>query len=75
MSRQTKTDKVRAMLSRPRGASLVAICKATGWQPHSARAALSGLRTSGYAIERERPEDNKAGASIYRITAQPGVGA
>ena len=25
---------------------------ATGWQPHSARAALSGLRKAGHAIER-----------------------
>ena len=42
--KQTKTDKVRAMLARPEGTSLDAICKSTGWQPHSARAVLSGLR-------------------------------
>ena len=70
---QTKTDKVRAMLSQPKGASLEAICKATGWQPHSARAVLSGLRKAGYTIEREIPEGSKTGASIYRITAVPEV--
>lgn len=70
-SKQTKTDKVRAMLRKPAGASLEAICKATGWQPHSARAVLSGLRKAGYTIEREVPEGSKTGASVYRITASP----
>ena len=70
-NRQTKTDKVRAMLSQPKGASLEAICKATGWQPHSARAVLSGLRKAGHTIEREIPEGSKTGASIYRITSSP----
>lgn len=68
--RQTKTDKVRAMLDRPQGASLEAICTATGWQPHSARAVLSGLRKAGHLIART-PGDGKAGNSVYRITAVP----
>lgn len=68
--KQTKTEKVRAMLARPQGASLAAICKATGWQPHSARAVLSGLRKAGYTVEREAAEE-KGGPSIYRITATP----
>ena len=67
--RQTKTDKVRAMLARPQGATLEAICKATGWQPHSARAVLSGLRKAGDTIEREALADGKGGGSVYRITA------
>jgi hypothetical protein len=70
-TKQTKTDKVRAMLARPQGATLEAICKATGWQAHSARAVLSGLRKAGYTIEREIPEGSKIGASVYRITAAP----
>lgn len=69
--KQTKTDKVRAMLSQSKGASLEAICKATGWQPHSARAVVSGLRKAGYTIEREIPQDSKTGTSVYRITASP----
>ena len=72
-AKQTKTDKVRAMLARPQGESLEAICKASGWQPHSARAALSGLRKAGFTIEREMPEGSKTGASVYRITASPEV--
>jgi len=70
-SKQTKTDTVRAMLSQSKGASLEAICKATGWQPHSARAVLSGLRKAGYTIEREISEGSKTGASVYRMTAAP----
>lgn len=66
---QTKTDKVRAMLARPQGATLEAICKATGWQPHSARAVLSGLRKAGATIDREAPDEGKGGGSVYRITA------
>ena len=68
---QSKTDKVRSILARPQGARMDAICKATGWQPHSARAALSGLRKAGYTIEREAAGDGKGGSSIYRITAAP----
>ncbi len=64
--RQTKTARVRAMLEQPGGASLDAICAATGWQPHSVRAALSGLRKVGCVIERT-PDPDKAGGSIYRI--------
>ncbi len=65
-TKQTKIGKVQSMLQRPAGANLQAICKATGWQPHSARAALSGLRKAGHLIERP-PGDGKT-ASIYRIT-------
>lgn len=66
MSRPTKIAKVQALLERPNGASLDDLCKATGWQPHSARAALSGLRKAGHALERA-PGDGKTGTSIYRI--------
>lgn len=68
---QTKKDKVRAMLERPDGATLDAICKATGWQAHSARAVLSGFRKEGCVIDRSAPSGGMAGASRYRITASP----
>lgn len=66
----TKISGVLAMLEKPKSASLDALCKATGWQPHSARAALSGLRKAGHAIER-LPGDGKGGGPIYRITSVP----
>lgn len=46
-SKTTKIETVRALLAAPDGVSLEALCAATGWQPHSARAALSGLRKAG----------------------------
>lgn len=68
--KQTKTVRLQAMLMRPTGTSLAAICKTTGWQAHSARAALSGLRKSGHVIERTVSPD-KAVGSVYRIV--PGL--
>lgn len=38
------------LLHRPGGASLDDMVAATSWQPHSARAVLSGLRKKGHAI-------------------------
>ncbi len=69
-AKQSKTDLVRRMLEKPKGARLEAICKATGWQAHSARAMLSGLRKAGYQIERSAAE-GKSGGSVYRISAGP----
>ncbi|MCA0872181.1 DUF3489 domain-containing protein [Seohaeicola saemankumensis] len=69
-TKHTKTAKVQAMLRRPSGATLEAICKATGWQPHSARAVLSGLRKTGFTIERQAGA-GKDGTSVYRIAADP----
>jgi hypothetical protein len=69
-SKATKIGNVTRMLTRPQGASLEAICKATGWQAHSARAALSGLRKAGHRIERT-PADGAKGGSVYRIVNAP----
>ena len=43
----TKTDAVLKLLGRQRGATVAQLQKATGWQPHSVRAALAGLRQEG----------------------------
>jgi hypothetical protein len=52
------------LLGRKKGAGLEELTAATGWLPHTARAALTGLRRRGYAVERERSEK---GGSVYRI--------
>jgi hypothetical protein len=52
------------LLARKRGAGIEELASATGWLPHTTRAALTGLRKRGYAIERERSEK---GGSVYRI--------
>jgi Protein of unknown function (DUF3489) len=56
------------MLSREDGASLDALVKVTGWLPHTTRAALTGLRKKGYALERLRDESK---GSLYRIVEKP----
>ena len=70
-SRKTKTALVCEMLTRPDGAKLEELCKATGWQAHTVRAALSGLRKAGHVIERGK---DAAGQSVYRIAAPDEAG-
>jgi Protein of unknown function (DUF3489) len=53
-----------AMLTNDKGATLAALAKATSWLPHTTRAAMTGLRKRGFAIERTHHE--KLG-SLYRI--------
>ncbi|OYW62136.1 MAG: hypothetical protein B7Z31_01720 [Rhodobacterales bacterium 12-65-15] len=52
--RQTKASLMRSRLGEPGGASLAALMAATGWQAHTIRAALSGLRKQGLTITRRR---------------------
>jgi hypothetical protein len=69
--RRTRTDSKQAqvieMLRRPQGASVVAIMKATGWQPHSVRGFLAGVvrKKLGLSIVSEKSSDER----LYRIIA------
>ncbi len=47
------------------GATLAELVAATGWLPHTTRAALTGLRKRGYAVGIDRAD--KARGSVYRI--------
>lgn len=62
-------EMVAAMLREPGGAAIGAVCKATKWLPHTARARISvnvsKLLKAGERIERTRPE--KGGESVYAI--------
>jgi hypothetical protein len=69
-ARETKAAILRKLLSRKAGADLAALQSATGWQAHSVRAALSGLRKAGYAIDRAEPAKPGEGA-VYRIASGP----
>jgi hypothetical protein len=55
-------------LQRADGATLIDLTQATGWLPHTTRAALTGLRKRGYAVICERIG---AGGSVYRISDAP----
>jgi hypothetical protein len=61
----SKQALVLSMLQRKVGASLADLASATGWLPHTTRAALTGLRKRGYMLERSRPEEGKH--SVYRV--------
>ena len=44
----SKKAHVLSLLSRPQGATIDDLLRATGWLPHTTRAALTGLRKEGY---------------------------
>ncbi len=54
------------MISRPQGATIDALIDATGWLRHTTRAALTGLRKRGFAIQRVAQQD---APSLYMIGA------
>jgi Protein of unknown function (DUF3489) len=60
------------LLSKQQGATLHALIEATGWLPHTTRAALTGLRKRGFAVERIR---NATKGSFYRIANDPNAAA
>ena len=61
--RQTKAALLRERLSDPGGVSLAVLIEAIGWQAHTLRAALSGLRKEGLTVMRHREGDD----TIYAI--------
>jgi Protein of unknown function (DUF3489) len=68
----TKIAKIIALLQRGDGATLAELVAATGWLPHTTRAALTGLRKRGYAIAIDRTD--KPRGSVYRIEATEMIG-
>jgi Protein of unknown function (DUF3489) len=69
----TKQALIVEMLSKDRGATLDALIGATGWLPHTTRAALTGLRKKGYVIERIGGEGK--GPSAYWVVPATKVAA
>lgn len=60
----SKSATVIELLRRTDGATLADLTAATGWQNHTARAVLTGLKKKGHTIERTKED----GVSRYRIT-------
>lgn len=48
------------LLSREGGATLDDLTRATGWLPHTVRAALSGLRKKGHVIASDKVDGTRA---------------
>ena len=59
----SKTAAVITLLERESGATLAELIAATGWLPHTTRAALTGLRKKGHVIERSKRGEE----TCYRI--------
>ena len=67
--RVTKRARLISMLKRAKGSDVATLSREFGWQLHTTRAALTGLRKAGFTIKRTQSEGR--GASRYCITAEP----
>ncbi len=68
-AKRTKADTIVELLQRPTGASIAELTEATGWQQHSVRAALTGLRKKGREVVRTKDDQ---GVTRYFIEAVSG---
>lgn len=65
-AKPSKISSVIALLQREQGATLAEMIEATGWLPHTTRAALTGLKKKGRVLEKSKRED----LTCYRIVSQ-----
>ncbi len=63
--KSTKIELVLGMLRRAEGATLDQMVEATGWLPHTTRAALTGLKKKGHVVASEKLD----GVRTYRVAA------
>ncbi len=63
-AKPTKIETIFKLLRRPNGASIAQLQKATGWKPHSVRAALTGLRKKGHEVTRGK---DAKGVTVYAV--------
>ena len=61
--RVTKAITVVTLLQREQGATLAELIAATGWLPHTTRAALTGIRKKGHVLDKTKRGDE----TCYRI--------
>jgi hypothetical protein len=61
----TKQDRVIAMLRAPKGVTIAAVGKTTGWQPHSVRGFFSGVISKKLGLK--LASEDAEGGRVYRI--------
>jgi len=61
---EPKAQLVERLLKGRPGASLAELVEATGWQPHTCRAFLTGLRKKGKVPVRDKRKD---GTTFYKL--------
>jgi len=64
----SKIAAVIALLEHPKGATLAEMVEATGWLPHTTRAALTGLKKKRHTITK----DKRDGVTCYSIAKAAG---
>ena len=77
----TRKAQLIALLSRKGGVRISAISERLGWQPHTVRAAISGLRKQGFDIATSKTSATKgsktspsgARETVYAIVASSGT--
>ena len=62
LKKPSKQQQLAALVVRDKGATLDQMIAATGWLPHTTRAALTGLKKKGYVISSDKVD----GVRTYR---------
>lgn len=70
---KTKKEQFADLLRAKAGADVKALSDALGWQPHTVRAALTGLRKAGVTVEKMPAREGEL--TRYRINAKRGRAA
>jgi len=66
----SRPEQLRKLLRRKSGASIAELQEIFGWQPHTARAAISGLRKAGEAIERHSVRNGSISRIVKRAAGE-----